>query len=285
MSASKYYTINQLENAALLPSSNAAAMALAQKLAGSQSKYYVQAQHLLSTWGINNVRIYSASGLRDGDLGSFNKKHVNDWMENTLSAKEVAIVAHHLVAKYPNILKITSKSSSSFPSIYGGNLQLRSTNKLLHNSPFNFKGLKTGTTAQNGINFVGYATLKGEPVISVVLNTPIWQNFNATTALLNQANAKTKLISLKDSPSAKINSTNGKKTVIKMKPQKTYHLFTPRKGKFKIKRTIKLNKYVKAPIKKNQIVAVENITTAGQSSKNFITSGLLINYLSTTAIK
>lgn len=54
-------------------------------------------------------------------------------------------------------------------------------------SQYDFKGLKTGTSDE-GSNFVGYATLKNQPVISVVLCDIPNNNFNDSEKMLEQAN-------------------------------------------------------------------------------------------------
>lgn len=183
-------------------------MALAELVAGSQTAYYRQASQLLQKWGIKHVHIYSASRLRDGDLGHFNQVNVADNFENKLSAREVAIVARQLVQRFPNILKITRQSQNYFPSITGHETVLQSTDKLLAHSDYNVQGLKTGTTAHDRVNFTGYATIKGRPVISVVLNDAVGKNFTDTEALLDQAKQQTHLVKL--APMQAITVTNAK---------------------------------------------------------------------------
>lgn len=211
------YTVKQLESAALLPSSNAAAMALAQQVAGSQTKYYRIAEELLNKWGIKNVTIYSASGLRDGDLGDFNNSKTDDDAENMLSAREVAIVARKLITRFPQILKITQRSSALFPEPSGTLGTITNSDKLLTQSLYQVQGLKTGTTSRNGANFVGVEILKGRQVISVTLNGFGNCNFTDTEKLLMMTDKNTEVRKIRDHDKVIINNAknaSGKVSVV-----------------------------------------------------------------------
>jgi D-alanyl-D-alanine carboxypeptidase (penicillin-binding protein 5/6) len=217
MTQKHQYTVKQLETAALLPSSNAAAMALAQQVAGSQTKYYRMAEELLNKWGIKNVTIYSASGLRDGDLGDFNSSKTDDDAENMLSAREVAIVARRLIMHFPQILEITQRPSALFPEPSGTLGTITNSDKLLTQSAYCIQGLKTGTTSNNGANFVGVEMLKGRQVISVTLNGFGNSNFTDTERLLMMTDENTEIRKIREHNKVIINNaknSGGKVSVV-----------------------------------------------------------------------
>src|SRR5699024_496110 len=139
------------------------------------------------------------------DLGLFNDSSTPDSMENKLSAREVAIVARKLVEKYPNILNLTQLERATFPSSGENDTTLTNTNKLLgKQSDYNIKGLKTGTSPFNGVNFVGYASIKNRSILTVTLNAPMSYNFVDTIAILNEINSNTRIDKIKNRTSINI---------------------------------------------------------------------------------
>jgi D-alanyl-D-alanine carboxypeptidase (penicillin-binding protein 5/6) len=198
LSTQQRYTIHDLLNMALLPSSNSAAMTLASVVSGNQKKYYQQAEQLLASLGIKKAEIVSASGLRDGDLDAFNDPKVSDNTENMLSAREVAIIASRLITKYPSVLKITNQLVASVPGSNGTTMLIKNTDTILGGPKYHFEGLKTGTTPYDGGNFVGVATVQGRKVLTVLLNTGLGSatqsKFTGTEQMLDQVNQQVHVI-------------------------------------------------------------------------------------------
>ena len=105
-----------------------------------------------------------------------------------MSAYDVAVVARNLILKYPQVLEITKKPSSTFAG-----MTIHSTNSMLDGMPAyrgGIDGLKTGTTDKAGASFVGTTVEKGMRIITVVLNadnqdTNPYARFTATSALLD----------------------------------------------------------------------------------------------------
>ena len=63
----------------------------------------------LKDWGITDAKIVNASGLNNSYLGDNIYPGSKSDEENTMSAKDVAIIAQHVVKEYPEILDITKK--------------------------------------------------------------------------------------------------------------------------------------------------------------------------------
>ncbi|NVY96647.1 D-alanyl-D-alanine carboxypeptidase [Lactobacillus sp. DCY120] len=204
LNSNQKYTIEQLEQAALLASSNSAAMVLAQLVSGSQTAYCQQAEKLLAAWGIKQAHFYSASGLENGALKNFKNQQVPSQAQTELSAREIALVARKLVRRFPQILNLTSQRQALFPQAGTTGQKIVNTNELLTNTQYHFQGLKTGTTSNQGQNFIGYTTLKNRPVLTVVLNTPDKQTFAATLQLLRQTDRQTQVLAVPAVKQAKI---------------------------------------------------------------------------------
>ena len=89
------YTVEQLVNAAMVASANSAAIALAEQIGGTESKFVDMMQAQLQEWGINDAKLFNASGLNNSYLGDNIYPGSSSTDENTLSARDVAIIALH----------------------------------------------------------------------------------------------------------------------------------------------------------------------------------------------
>ncbi|GAK30358.1 D-alanyl-D-alanine carboxypeptidase [Weissella oryzae SG25] len=282
MNTTQSYTVLQLEEAALLPSSNAAAMALAQLVSGSQQQYYKEATELLAAWGIRHVQLYSASGLRSGEADLTNLRsapQTADGLENTLSARETALIAQKLVNNYPNILAITKLSQAQFPNLQGEDRPIQNTDKLLGRTNYAIEGLKTGTSANNGVNFVGYARVNGRQVITVTLNAPQDANFTDTLAMLDTVANETKVTDLTMHTAVKIDNAKvaAGEVALVTKPIAVYSLKTAAPLKLISKLTM-VTKQTKAPIAKNQEIANRRLVLADSAQNDYLQSLPVLKY-------
>ena len=183
------YTVEQLLEATLVSSANSAAIALAEKIAGSEKDFVDMMRAKLLEWGISDATVVNTTGLNNESLGDNIYPGSKKDEENKLSAYDVAIVARNLIKKYPQVLEITKKPSSTFAG-----MTITSTNYMLEGMPAyrgGFDGLKTGTTDKAGESFVGTTVEKeGMRVITVVLNADHQDNnpyarFTATSSLMD----------------------------------------------------------------------------------------------------
>lgn len=183
------YKVKDLLTALLVSNANSAAIALAEKVAGSEEQFVLLMKAKLKDWGITDATIVNASGLNqaiiDGDGDEENKKKNT---ENKLSAYDVAVMAKHLLEDYPEITKITSLSHADFAGI-----QLENSNYMLENMP-NYRagvdGLKTGNSEKGGISFVASTNQNGIRMITVVIGIEAidgdpYARFVATANLMN----------------------------------------------------------------------------------------------------
>lgn len=182
------YTVAELLEATLVSSANSAAIALAEKIAGSEKNFVDNMRAKLMEWGIKDGTIVNTTGLNNQTLGDNIYPGSNKDDENKLSAYDVAIVARNLIRKYPQVLEITKKPSSTFAG-----MTITSTNYMLEGMPAyrgGFDGLKTGTTEKSGESFVGTTVEKGMRVITVILNAEHqdgnpYARFTATSSLMD----------------------------------------------------------------------------------------------------
>jgi len=182
------YTVEELLEATLVSSANSAAIALAEKVAGSEKDFVDMMKAKLLEWGIQDATLVNTTGLNNETLGNNIYPGSKKDDENKMSAYDVAVVARNLILKYPQVLEITKKPSSTFAG-----MTIHSTNSMLDGMPAyrgGIDGLKTGTTDKAGASFVGTTVEKGMRIITVVLNadnqdTNPYARFTATSALLD----------------------------------------------------------------------------------------------------
>ena len=160
------FALGDVLEAALVPSANDAADALAIADAGSLPKFAARMNLKMAEWGIADARFVSASGLQDDG--------------NYASAAALAKVAG-LALHNPTIAAIVQRSSISIMSDQGRTYNLKSTNDLLASG--RFYGIKTGYTFAAGECFVGLTRINGHEVITVVLGSD--NRFGTTTTLTN----------------------------------------------------------------------------------------------------
>ena len=182
------YTVEELLEATLVSSANSAAIALSEKIAGSENDFVDMMKAKLLEWGIQDATLVNTTGLNNETLGNNIYPGSKKDDENKMSAYDVAVVARNLILKYPQVLEITKKPSSTFAGI-----TIHATNYMLDGMPAyrgGIDGLKTGTTDKAGASFVGTTVEKGMRIITVVLNADNqdsnpYARFTSTSALLD----------------------------------------------------------------------------------------------------
>jgi D-alanyl-D-alanine carboxypeptidase len=138
----------------LLPSGNDAAIALAQHIAGSQSRFVAMMNARARELGLRCTRFSSPSGITDRG--------------NHSCAAELAVLAH-LVLERPLLARIVGSRSAILPfPIKGGKLYLYNNNPLLAMGYPGTDGVKTGFTDASGQCLV-VAARRGRAWLGVVL--------------------------------------------------------------------------------------------------------------------
>ncbi|MGT2907754.1 D-alanyl-D-alanine carboxypeptidase PBP3 [Streptococcus dentiloxodontae] len=182
------YTVKQLVDAALVASANSAAIALAEKIGGTESKFVDMMSDQLKKWGITDAKLVNASGLNNSYLGDNIYPGSSSSDENMMSALDVAIVAQHLINDFPEVLDITKQTEMDFDGT-----AMNTWNYMLENQSYSREGvdgLKTGTTELAGASFVAHSKENGMSIITVILHadngdTDDYARFSATNDLLN----------------------------------------------------------------------------------------------------
>jgi D-alanyl-D-alanine carboxypeptidase len=154
----KHVRLESMLYGLLLPSGNDAAIALAQHVAGSVSRFVKEMNQEAAKLGLGCTRYSSPSGYFD---------------ENNYScAADLADLAHEDLAQ-PRIARITGTYNAILPfPIKGGRLYLYNNNPLLVYGYPGTTGLKTGYTEAAGKCLVATAERHGVRLGVVLLNSP-----------------------------------------------------------------------------------------------------------------
>lgn len=179
------YTVKELYYAAYLDSSNNAAIALGKWVAGSNAKFIRQMNAQARAWHLGHAKYVSASGLENSDLRRYGYAY-GTANANEVSPKDLAIVARHLITKYPRVVvdgKIGAKTVNGQLCYNYNNLL---PGRKYYRASLNVDGLKTGYTPLAGYCFVGTAVRHDKHrVITVVLHDE--NEFTETRSLMTHA--------------------------------------------------------------------------------------------------
>jgi D-alanyl-D-alanine carboxypeptidase (penicillin-binding protein 5/6) len=142
----------------LLPSGNDAAVALAQHVAGSVSRFVERMNREAADLGLGCTRFSSPSGFID--------RH------NYSCARDLAVLAH-VDLRQPRLARVTRTRSAVLPfPIKGGRLFLYNNNPMLVYHYPGATGLKTGYTVASGRCLVATAERHGVRLGAVLLDSP-----------------------------------------------------------------------------------------------------------------
>lgn len=179
------YTVEDLLTALLVGNSSTAALALAEKVGGSEEQFVKKMKKKLADWGIQSPHLINATGLNTYTING-NSEGKDD--ENQLSAYDIAVIAKHLLEDFPEVTKYTSKPTALFST-----MQIENPNLMLEGMP-NYRtgvdGLRVSNTSKGGISFASSTTQNGIHMITVVLGVDAvdgdpYARFVATSSLMN----------------------------------------------------------------------------------------------------
>lgn len=162
-----------------IASANDCAIAVAQRIAGSESVFVDLMNHKVEELGLKNTHFEDCTGLAV-------KNHYS-------SAYDMAIMANELITKYPKVLEYTNIREDYIRKETDNPFWLVNTNKLIGKQE-NVDGLKTGWTQQAGYCLTATKKQDDMRLISVVMgySDPNVRN-TETMSLLNYGFSNYKL--------------------------------------------------------------------------------------------
>jgi len=189
------YSIQELYEAMAIYSANAATIAIAETIAGTEDNFIKLMNEKAAEMGLEGYKFVNSSGLNNGDLQGMHPASTNASDENVMPAKSVAILAYYLMKDFPEVLETTKIPKKTFRKGTSDAIEMSNWNWMLPGLIYEYEGvdgLKTGTTEFAGHSFTATAQKNGMRVISVVMkavdadgNGSYKARFDATRALLD----------------------------------------------------------------------------------------------------
>ncbi|MFJ5763641.1 D-alanyl-D-alanine carboxypeptidase family protein [Neobacillus sp. NPDC093182] len=293
------YKVEDLYAAMAIESANAATLAIAEIVGGSEAKFVEMMNQKAAELGLEKYKFVNSTGLNNRDMLKHFPEVVGDPdEENIMSAKDVAILASRLLHDFPEVLDTSSIPEKTFAKgtedefvMDNWNWMLEGYEEIAERYP-NYQqfvydgldGLKTGSTPFAGYNFTGTAIRDGQRFISVVMNTGSQtERFRETRKILDFAFNNFK----KEEIIPKNYQVKGKKTLpvvkgkedqVKVYTKEAVNMVVKNgeKDNFKTILTLdkkKVNKQgeLTAPIKKGEKVGTLSIQPKEAGSLGFLT--------------
>ncbi|WLR53323.1 D-alanyl-D-alanine carboxypeptidase family protein [Bacillus tianshenii] len=188
------YTVEELYEAMAIYSANGATIALAEHIAGSETKFVKKMNEKGKELNLKDYKFVNSTGLNNRDLKGNHPKGTGANEENMLSARATAKLAYQLLNKYPEVLETASIPTKTFRKGTNDAIEMLNWNWMLPNIPGYLQayayegvdGLKTGSTELAGYCFTGTAERDGMRLISVVMGTDsITKRFEETKKMMD----------------------------------------------------------------------------------------------------
>ncbi|MBE5109112.1 D-alanyl-D-alanine carboxypeptidase [Bacillus thuringiensis] len=274
------YTVKELYEAMAIYSANGATIALAEAVAGKEVDFVKMMNDKAKEFGLKNYKFVNSTGLTNKDLKGQHPEGTTPEEENKMSARDVAILAQHLIKDFPKVLDTAKIPKKVFQE--GGKYPIQMDNwnwmlKGLVKQYDGVDGLKTGSTPEAGDCFTGTVERNGMRFISVVIKTNSHTaRFDETKKLYDYgfANFEMKQMYKKDS-SVKGQETvrveNAKDKDVAVQTKQAVSLPVPKGSKDVYKTELKeANKGQEAPIKKGTALGQMVITPKDTNDPGFL---------------
>nr|WP_245917532.1 D-alanyl-D-alanine carboxypeptidase family protein [Bacillus canaveralius] len=163
------YTVKELYQAMAIHSGNAATVALAEVISGTEQNFVTLMNEKAAELGLKDYKFVNSSGLNNSSLLG-NHPAGNPDEENVMSARSTATLAFRLINDYPEVLETASKAELEFRD----GRKYKNFNFMVPGLIYEYPGLdglKTGSTDFAGYCFTATAEKNGQRFISVVMKT------------------------------------------------------------------------------------------------------------------
>lgn len=283
----KNYTVKELYQAMAIYSANGAAIALAEKIAGSEKAFVGLMNKKAAELKLGKHKFVNVTGLNNKDLKG--KQQIGGQKsENQMTARGMTTLAKKLIDTYPDVLKTASTTKLAFRKGTSDQINMSNWNWLLPGLIYGRKGvdgLKTGTTDYAGMCLTATAKQDGMRVISVILHANGGNSsdqhdgtrFKETNKMLDYAfdNFKVKQVAKAGQAVKKqgsISVKDGKAKHVKLVTNKSVTLVVPKdESKPKLSEKVKLTKKeITAPVKKDQKVGTVEVALKDDNGLGYI---------------
>ena len=166
------YTIRELYEAMVIYSANAATIAIAETIAGTETEFIKLMNAKAEELGLEGYKFVNSTGLNNANLFGMHPAGTGAADENVMSAKSMAKLAYHLLKDHPEVLETSKIAKKTFREGTDDAIEMENWNFMLPGLVFEYEGvdgLKTGTTDFAGHCFTGTAKRGDTRLIAVVM--------------------------------------------------------------------------------------------------------------------
>lgn len=276
------YTVKELYQAMAIHSGNAATVALAEVLSGTEKNHIEAMTKKAGELGLKDFKFVNSSGLNNEDLlGKHPAGNADE--ENVMSARSLAKLAYHLLKDYPEVLDTAKMPSLKFKD----GREYKNFNWMLPELIYPYEGvdgLKTGSTDFAGYGFTATAMRDGQRYISVIMKAESKDSrFAETRKILDYAFQnfkKEELVKKNHQIKGKttIPVTKGKEDKVKIKSKDSISMAVKNGEKDQFepelvldKKKLNENGELTAPIKKGEVVGHMTVKSKNGADISFLT--------------
>ncbi|MCH7324028.1 D-alanyl-D-alanine carboxypeptidase [Solibacillus sp. MA9] len=166
------YSIKELYEAMAIYSANAATIAIAETIAGTETEFIKLMNKKAEELGLENYKFVNSTGLNNSDLLGMHPAGTGENDENVMPARSVAKLAYHLLKDHPEMLETAKIPKKVFREGTTDAINMSNWNFMLPGLVYAYEGvdgLKTGTTDFAGHTFTGTAKRGDTRLIAVVM--------------------------------------------------------------------------------------------------------------------
>jgi D-alanyl-D-alanine carboxypeptidase (penicillin-binding protein 5/6) len=243
-------TVDELLRGTIIVSGNDSSVALAEGVGGSVDNFVAMMNRQAQAWGLKNTSFKNVTGLTEPGHSS--------------TARDLAVIAQHIILDFPDRYPYYSIKEYSF-----NNIRQDNRNLLLRRDP-SVDGMKTGFTDAAGYCLVSSAQRDfpngKRRLLSVVMGTDSMQaRANESQKLLNWGYTAFDAVRLFDNskPVTTVPVWKGQVNEARLVGEGPLFVAVPRGEGDKLKTTIERTDPLVAPLTKGQRVGTLKVTTAG----------------------
>jgi D-alanyl-D-alanine carboxypeptidase (penicillin-binding protein 5/6) len=251
-------SVSDLFKGIALASGNDASVAIAEKVAGSETLFVNKMNERAKELGLKNTHFVNTNGLPVANHYS--------------SARDIAMIGKALV-QYPEVLKYTGKYQGYLRENTKEPFWLVNTNKLIRFYK-GADGLKTGYTGEAKYCIAATAKRGNVRVIAVVLGEPSSKIRNAETSkLMDYAFSQfaSKVLIHKGDMLGTVRVAKGEPQTLKIRAMQDYTIFAQKDQlqSNKYRYELKWKKTIWAPLKKGQVIGHINVYQGDTTVKKY----------------
>jgi len=238
--------VEDLIKGMVIQSGNDAAVALAEAVGGTEEGFASMANERARQLGMKNSSFANASGMP-------NPNHYS-------TARDLALLAYHVIHEYPEYYKYDSELEFRY-----NNINQQNRNPLLRMN-IGADGVKTGHTDESGYSLIGSAVQNGRRLILVVMGMPTVKERSDEAARLMQWGFSSTGVYTLLKPNQVVENAAvwmGIAPSVPVMVRDEVKVTLTREARSSLKAEVVMNEPVPAPIASGQQVGVVRVTAPG----------------------